>query len=187
MPIIHSRLCHVGLLVGLAATCWNGGSPYALPSNSGGSLLLSTASNQQPPIVPPPASESLDEMLRIVELGQVDAVLDRTARKLGTSLDPGFAIGWHDADLAEAIKHLRQIRLEYWRQQRLACEQKIIDRALCQPAGFERTLDFIDNSADFRKEILQTMDKVQTFSRGISFESGGRRGLEKSDISGERS
>lgn len=93
-----------------------------------------------------------------------EAVMNARAAPEAEESQQGLTAAFSGAGPALILAHYRE---RYRRRQRLACDRKIIDGALCQPAGFERTRDFIDNSADFRTEVLQSRDKVQHFWRGI--------------------
>lgn len=158
----------VGISVVLGLACWGTGKVYAEPSGGGGSRPSLTIGYQQSPNTAQSGFEDLDRMLRVVELGRLDAVLGSTAKMLGTALSPAFSIGWDDANLDEAIQHLTQLRLEYWWQRRAACDRKLVTGPICERAEFERTLAFIDNADEFRTEIRQTMEKAEALERSLS-------------------
>jgi tetratricopeptide (TPR) repeat protein len=159
----------------LPASCRDASGACPLPEE-----LRNPALSGHPPLVSvsyrsrpnnPSGAEEMDEMLRSIELGRLDAMLDRTAELLGTSLPPEFSVGWGDADMPGARRHLTQVRWEYQRQQRLACTRKLIDGRLCATATYGTAIPFITDSASMRQEIDRTIDLVQPFWQAVCLAS----------------
>lgn len=134
---------------------------------------MQTVSYQSGPRHNPSGLEEMDETIRSIELGRLDAMLDRTAGLLGTSLSPVFSIGWQDAEFKEARRHLGEIRLEYSNQQRLACGRKLLGARLCKMPRYSTALPFVTDSATLRREIDNTIDVVQPFWRAVCIASSG--------------
>jgi len=119
----------------------------------------------------PSGFEELDETIRAIELGRLDAMLDRTATLLGVKLAPTFSIGWQDAELPEAKRHLTEVRVEYQYQQRLACTRKLVGGDLCKTPIYGTAIPFIRDSASFRREIDNTINLVQPFWHAVCLAS----------------
>lgn len=119
-----------------------------------------------------PVYEDMDETLRVIELARLDAMLERTAMLMGVTTGAGFDIGWQDAELKDAARHLSRIRQEYQYQQGLACQRKLLGGTLCQRVIFDGALTFIDSSAELRREIGKTMTQVLPFWRAMCLGGG---------------
>jgi tetratricopeptide (TPR) repeat protein len=132
---------------------------------------LLSASFQNQPFGHPSGFEDLDESLRAIEMGRVDVMLEHTAAALGVSLSAGFAMGWQDAELRDAKRHLENQRQEYRRQQRLACDRKLIGGDLCKPVFFHALLSSLTSAAEFRHEMDSTMDAVVPFWKAVCLAS----------------
>jgi tetratricopeptide (TPR) repeat protein len=159
----------------LPASCRDAQGACPLPDdlrypNARQSPALIGVSYRQRPYNPSGAQE-MDEMLRSIELGRLDAMLERTAGLLGTALPPSFSIGWQDADLPEARRHLTEVRWEYRRQQQLACNRKLVAGQACKAPQYGTALAFIQDAATFRREIDRTVGMVQPFWRAVCLSS----------------
>jgi tetratricopeptide (TPR) repeat protein len=160
----------------LPKTCRDASAPCPLPND-----LRQPQPSRKPPFLAvsfqngphghPSGFEDLDESLRAIELGRVDAMLEHTAAALGVSLPAGFAVFWQDANLNGAKRHLENQRQEYQRQQRLACSRKLVGGDLCKPAFFHALLPSLTSSAEFRREMDSMVDIVVPFWRAVCLAS----------------
>jgi tetratricopeptide (TPR) repeat protein len=139
------------------------------PSPSTRPLLM--VSHQETHRYNPSGFKELDETIRTIELGRLDAMLDRTATLLGVKMAPTFSIGWQDAELPEAKRHLTEVRVEYQYQQRLACTRKLIGGDLCKTPIYGTAIPFITDSPSLRREIDHTVDFVQPFWHAVCLAS----------------
>lgn len=159
----------------LPASCRDASGACPLPDSlrqpSPAQSALLAVSHQDVPRHNRSGAEEMDEMLRSIELGRLDAMLDRTARLLGVSLPPSFSIGWQDARLPSARRHLAEVRLEYGRQQRLACGRKLIGVALCATPRYGMAIPFIADSATMGQEIDLTYGQVRPFWQAVCLAS----------------
>jgi len=163
------------LLGVLPAACHDATRPCPLPDDlrrpSPTQSSMQTVSQQFSQRHNPSGFEELDEMIRSIELGRLDAMLDRTAALPGVTLAPAFSIGWQNAEFKQARRHLSEVRLEYRRQQQLACNRKLIGNGLCRTPTYGTAIPFIEDTATLRREIDRTVDLVQPFWHAVCLAS----------------
>jgi len=162
---IDALFIRVGVL---PASCRDGGD-CPLPAE-----LRPGAQSDRPVVMvsyrPNPGSDEhadMDSTVRVIALGRMDVMLERTAELLGTSARALFQAGWDDATPGEAVRHLMRQQLEYKRQQKLACDAGVIAGRLCQAASLNATPGVADNAFALRREIDHTMDAVHPFWRAV--------------------
>lgn len=109
----------------------------------------------------------LDEYLFHLALGRMDAMLEKTARLLGTSFYNASSPPWEDDSIPSALRHLQRIQLEYKRQQNLACAMKIATGSLCSKPNIHASSTLVDDPLELRVEINHTFDAVQPFWQAI--------------------
>jgi len=163
----------------LPASCRDASGACPLPDDlrqpSPAQSPMLAVSHQDGPRYNRSGTEEMDEMLRSIELGRLDAMLDRTAKLLGVTLPPSFSIGWQDARLSGARRHLMEVRLEYGRQQRLACGRQLVGADLCRTPRYGTAVPFIEDSSSMQQEIDQTYGQVRPFWQAVCL-AGHERG-----------